>query len=195
MILNQTFINYELLVGFNGTSDSSREIVEKYKDPRIKVFDYQEKGKAKTLNKLLIESKFNFICIQDDDDIWINNKLEKQIPFLNIYNVVGSLIFYINENGQIIGRPNLSTNTNEIKYLSMEGSNQIANSSAIFRKHDAQEINGWREEFDGIEDFDFWLRLMRNGKSFINVPEELVLHRLHPNSKFNTQKYDLSRIL
>ena len=77
----------------------------------------------------------------------------------------------------------------------MRGINQVANTSAIFKKQDALDINGWRDGLDGIEDYDFWLRLMRNGKKFINVPEELVLHRLHSNSNFNTKKYDLNKIL
>lgn len=53
-VLNQTFKEFELLIGFNGTTDSSKKIVEGIKDDRIRVFDYgEDKGKSKTLNKLL----------------------------------------------------------------------------------------------------------------------------------------------
>jgi glycosyltransferase involved in cell wall biosynthesis len=195
-VLNQSFKDFELLIGFNGTTDSSKGIVYRYNDPRIRVFDFgDDKGKSKTLNKLLVESKYDHVCLQDDDDVWLYNKLENQISHSNEYDVVGTLISYINEEGNIIGRPNLSTNPTQIERLSMKGLNQIANTSAIFKKQDALDINGWRDGLDGIEDYDFWLRLMRNGKRFINVPEELVLHRLHSNSNFNTKKYDLSKIL
>ena len=195
-VLNQSFKDFELLIGFNGTTDSSKGIVYRYNDPRIRVFDFgDDKGKSKTLNKLLIESRYDHVCLQDDDDVWLYNKLEKQISHFNEYDVVGTLISYINEEGNIIGRPNLSTSPSQIEHLSMRGLNQVANTSAIFKKQDALDINGWRDGLDGIEDYDFWLRLMRNGKRFINVPEELVLHRLHSNSNFNTKKYDLSKIL
>lgn len=195
-VLNQSFKDFELLIGFNGTTDSSKGIVYGYNDPRIRVFDFgDDKGKSKTLNKLLNESKYDFVCIQDDDDVWLYNKLETQIPYFEKYDVVGTFISYINEESNIIGRPNLSTNPTQIENLSMRGVNQIANTSAIFKRQDALDINGWRDGLDGIEDYDFWLRLMRNGKRFINIPEELVLHRLHSNSNFNTKKYDLSKIL
>jgi glycosyltransferase involved in cell wall biosynthesis len=194
-VLNQSFKDFELLVGLNGTNDSSIDILNSFNDDRIKIFNYVEKGKSKTLNTLLNESRYEWIALQDDDDIWIESKLESQIPYFDKYDVIGTLISYINEEGHITGRPNLSTETNEIKNLSMRGLNQVANTSAIFKRQDALDINGWRDGLDGIEDYDFWLRLMRNGKKFITVSKELVLHRLHSNSNFNTKKYDLNKIL
>lgn len=195
-VLNQTFKDFELLIGFNGTTDNSREIVKKYNDSRIRIFDYEnDKGKANTLNKLIKEAKYDWIAIQDDDDCWLPNKLEKQIKNINNFDAIGTQISYIDERGNIIGEVNLSISDDYIKKISMCGSNQIANTSAIFKKSDAIQIGGWRQEFDGIEDYDFWLRLMRIGKKFININERLVLHRQHTNSKFNTKTYNISRIL
>jgi glycosyltransferase involved in cell wall biosynthesis len=195
-ILNQTFKDFELLIGLNGTTDNTLKIIEQYEDNRIKVFDYgDDKGKSKTLNKLLTESKYDWIAVQDDDDIWIENKLELQINYINNYDVIGSNINYINEVGTIIGSPSLALTDDEIKQKSLSGNNQIANSSSILKKTNAIEINGWREDLDGIEDYDFWLRLIRLNKRFVNLQEKLVLHRLHSNSNFNTKQYDLSKIL
>lgn len=195
-ILNQSFNDFELLIGFNGTTDNSKDLLLKYNDPRIRYFDYNEKGKSKTLNKLIKEAKYDWVAIQDDDDIWIKTKLEKQIPLLisGEYDIIGTFINYINKDGDITGKPKLSSSHEDIKNLSFSGINQIANTSAIFRKSDAIYIEGWRE-IDGIEDFDFWLRLMRCNKIFINIPEELVNHRLHNESNFNTKSYDLKKIL
>lgn len=195
-ILSQTFTDFELLIGFNGTIDSSKEIVSKYVDTRIRIFDYgSDSGKSRTLNKLIKEAKYDWLAIQDDDDCWIDSKLEKQIHYTDKYDVIGTFISYIDEFGNMCGYPKLHSFHDEIKELSLIGSNQVANTSAIFKKSDALEIGGWRTDLDGIEDYDFWLRLMRNGKRFINIPEQLVLHRLHSNSNFNTKKYDLSKIL
>lgn len=195
-VLNQSFRDFELLIGFNGTTDNSKDIPSRYNDPRIRVFDYgDDKGKAKTLNKLLNECKYDWIALQDDDDFWIYNKLEKQIQYINSYDVIGTFISYIDKDGHIIGYPVLHSFNDDIVHLSVSGTNQVANTSAIFKKSDALEIGGWRDGLDGIEDYDFWLRLIRRGKKFINIPEKLVLHRLHNNSNFNTKKYDLSKIL
>jgi glycosyltransferase involved in cell wall biosynthesis len=195
-ILNQTFTEWELLIGFNGTTDNSEKIVREYNDSRIRIFDYgNDKGKAKTLNKLILEAKYDWIAIQDDDDVWIENKLEKQIKFIKDYDIIGTTISYIDENLNFKGGPSLSTNHEDIVKRSLSGDNQIANTSAIFKKIDALEINGWDTSIDGIEDFDFWLRLIKNNKKTVNLSEKLVLHRIHSNSNFNNKKYDISKIL
>lgn len=197
-ILNQSFEDFELLIGFNGTTDNSRTIAKSYKDSRIRIFDYgNDKGKAKTLNKLLNESSHDFICLQDHDDIWICDKLEKQIQYLECYDVIGTYIEYINDFNKIIGKPipDLRIFDDEIKEISFTGDNQIANTTAIFKKSDALQIKGWQEDLDGIEDFDFWLKLMKNNKKFMNIPKCLVFHRLHENSNFNIKTHDISKIL
>lgn len=195
-ILNQSYPDFELLIGFNGTTDNSRDIVDSFSDNRIKIFDYRgEKGKAKTLNKLLKEVKSDWVALQDDDDIWLKNKLEIQLQYTEKYDVIGTFINYINETGHIIGQPHLSNKSEDIKRLSLAGANQVANTSAIFKKQDAISVDGWNEDLDGIEDFDFWLKLLRSGKLFYNVPKYLVKHRLHQNSSFNTKTYDISKIL
>ncbi len=209
-VLNQTFQDFEVLIGFNGTTDNSKEIVnsvlfEGINDPeilytiqnKVRIFDYgHEKGKAKTLNKLLSEAKFDIIALQDDDDVWHSDKLQKQLPYIQEFDVVGSFLSYINHNGLLTNWLSLEIEDYYIKYKSLErGINNVANTSAIFKKAVALEIGGWREDIDGIEDFDFWLRLMRIGKTFRNVPEFLLFHRMHTDSNFNTKNYDLKRIL
>jgi glycosyltransferase involved in cell wall biosynthesis len=195
-IINQTFKDWELLIGFNGTTDGSKDIASSYSDDRIKIFNYgKDKGKAKTLNKLIKEAKYDWCAIQDDDDIWLPEKLEKQFYQLDYFDVIGTLITYIDENNTHHGSPNLATDHEKIKSKSLSGINQIANSSAVFRKQDALEIGVWGESLDGIEDFDFWIKMLRKGCFFYNIPECLVLHRIHKDSNFNTKQYSLSEIL
>jgi glycosyltransferase involved in cell wall biosynthesis len=197
-VLNQTYTEWELLIGLNGTTDLSRSIVIEYqkKDHRIISFDYlSDKGKGKTLNKLINLSKYNWIAIQDDDDIWTKDKLEIQQKYIMNYDVIGSFINYIDSNGNFLGAPQLSTKDEDIKRLSFTGINQIANTSTIFKKNKALEIGGWRSDIDGIEDYDFWLRLMKNNNRFINIDQVLVYHRLHSGSNFNNKQHNLKKIL
>jgi glycosyltransferase involved in cell wall biosynthesis len=194
-ILNQTFKEIEILVGFNVTTDNSKSIIKSYNDNRIRIFDYDEKGKAKTLNKLIKETKFEWLAMQDDDDIWMPNKLEKQINYINEYDVIGTFCNYIGATGNMVGSSKIKSLHDDIIPLSLGGDNQMVNSSTIFKKKDILEIGGWQEDLDGIEDFDVWLKLMRKSKKFINVPEPLILHRLHAQSNFNTKQWDLQKIL
>ena len=199
-ILNQTFVNFELLIGFNGTTDDSKNIVNKIKDARIKVFDYgEEKGKSKTLNKLIKESRFGWIAIQDDDDLWHPNKLEKQSSFFKDYYVIVSQILYIDENDRtptVHGYgPKLQTSDELIKKLTLQGQNQIANSSSLCKKETIESVDGWDEEVEGIEDLDLWLKMIKNNYNFINLEEILVSHRVYEQSSFNSKTWDVEGLL
>jgi hypothetical protein len=111
-----------------------------------------------------------------------NNKTKSKVrKGGNNYDVIGTFINYINEEGNITGRPNLSSYSEDIKHISMSGVNQVANTSAIFKKSDAIRIGGWRDDLDGIEDYDFWLRMSIQG-NFCRVPGYLALWRDHEDS-------------
>lgn len=197
-IISQTYEDFELLIGFNGTVDNSKDIVKEFKDKRIRVFDYgMDKGKSKTLNKLLKKAKGEWLAMQDDDDVWLPKKLELQmnLAITGEYDVIGSRIFYCDELDKIKGQPKISTEHSEIVLKSMKGDNQIANSSAIFKTNITKEVNGWDETLVGIEDFDFWLKLMSKGHKFVNLKKQLVLHRVHKGSNFNTKKFDVKPLL
>ena len=61
--------------------------------------------------------------------------------------------------------------------------NPVINSSMITRK----ELCYWNKIYDGIEDYDMWLRLWKQNKKFYNYENKLVLHRIHNESAFNSK--------
>lgn len=170
------------------------DIIASFNDYRITVFEFKEKGKAKTLNKLLDIAAFEWIALQDDDDIWDKDKLEIQMS-IEDEDVIGSRIFYINEFGDVIGEPRLKIKYTDIISQSFKGINQIANTSAVFKRKDALAVGGWSEDLDGIEDYDFWLKLMIKGCTFVNIDLPLVYHRIHKESNFNTKTHDIKGLL
>lgn len=196
-VIDQSYKNWELLIGFNGTIDKSKDIVNSFNDERIRIFDYgDDKGKAKTLNKLIKEAEGEWLAMQDGDDIWLPKKLESQIQHINDYDIIGTQIFYINTDGAIISWPNFQTEHKYILEFSLKGYNQIANTSAIFRKEKAIEVGGWDETIDGIEDYDFWLKMLTKvGCKSINLNKAHLWHRLHRNSSFNTKEYDIKGLI
>lgn len=202
-IIDQTFKEWELLIGLNGTTDSSREIINSFQDKRIKLIDYgDDKGKAKTLNKLIKKAKYDWCAIQDDDDIWLPDKLKLQSIHMEDFDVIGTFIKYIDKDGNIKGGPTLSVKHEDINRQCINGTNEIANSSAIFKTELANEVSGWNEELDLMagrgyqpcEDFDFWIKLLKKGAFFYNIPNHLVLHRIHSESNFNTKRRDSKKI-
>ncbi len=93
-ILEQEFKNFKCIIAFNGTVDSSKEIAESLigSDDRFTLIDYgNDKGKAKTLNKLLKIVDTEYISLIDGDDIWESDKLTEQIQLCKNFDVIGKI--------------------------------------------------------------------------------------------------------
>lgn len=81
-VVNQTYTNWELIVIDDGSKDSTSEIVEKLakKDKRITFYaNERNMGVARTRNRGFDLAKGEYVALLDSDDIWLEEKLEKQI--------------------------------------------------------------------------------------------------------------------
>jgi glycosyltransferase involved in cell wall biosynthesis len=183
-IINQTYKDWELIIGINGHPKDSYiyKIALDYssKDNRIRVLDlYNIKGKAKSLNEMLQYCNYSHIALLDVDDKWTDNKLTIQSQYLDKYDIVGSRFLYF---GEAHGGPNIPTG--DLSNFNFFNFNPMGNSSAIIRK----ELCYWDSEWDcGVEDYDMWLRLKHLGKKFYNCSEILMHHRIHKQSAFNAK--------
>lgn len=187
-VLNQTFTEWELLIGVNGHLENSDvyKIAKSYenKSSQIRVFDFFEiKGKSETLNKMLDYCSFDYVALLDVDDIWLPEKLNVQKEYLNKYDVIGTFCVYFGDIEGII--PEIPCG--DISNHDFFTVNPIINSSSIIRK----SLCFWKKEYDGVEDYDLWLRLRNQNKLFYNVNEPLVKHRICKNSAFNAKGNNL----
>jgi glycosyltransferase involved in cell wall biosynthesis len=181
-ILNQTYNNWELIIGVNGHPQNSDvyEVAKKYENvygsTKIRVFDlYMLKGKSNTLNFMLRYCNNNYIALLDVDDIWYPNKLEIQTKYLNDFDIVGSNCIWFGERNDVI--PTIPIG--DISEFNFKQVNPIINSSSIIRKG----LCYWNN--NDLEDYDLWLRLRNLGRKFYNCEEILVKHRIHQTSAFN----------
>ena len=185
-ILAQTQTDWELIVGINGYPALSNVFLtaEAYicslDDPRIRLLDFPAcKGKAATLNAMVPLCKYPYVALLDVDDVWLPTKLEAQWPFLKQkYDVIGTKCVYFGDLNSIpaITSGDLST----FNFLQV---NPIINSSALIKK----TLAHWESAWDGVEDYELWLRLWRDNRRFYNCPEVLVKHRIHKTSAFNAK--------
>jgi len=186
-VLDQTYEDWELIIGINGHPPESLvyRMAKPYEelDPRIRVYDMHEiRGKGNALNKMLELCKYDWIAILDVDDIWMPTKLEKQAPFIGRFDIVGTLCVYFGElEGTVPEIP-----TGDISTFDFTTVNPLINSSSLFKKTLAVEY-GWNSDYDGVEDYKFWLTARKDGHQFYNVDEVLVKHRIHPTSAYNSK--------
>ena len=185
-IISQTLKDWELIIVANGLSTAKINdiirIIASFQDKRIKCIRINKRGKIKALNKGVFYAKNNIIALIDVDDIWMPEKLEKQLPLLQKYDVVGGDVEYFDEHH---GSPNLFLGQ-LIKPMFI-WQNPLINSMVILKKENAW----WDESWEGLDDYNLWFYLLNKGKTFYNVPEILGKHRIHKNSYFNNKNNKL----
>ena len=194
-IINQSYLNWELIFWDNYSTDKSSIIVKSFKDLRIKYFkslNFTNLGEAR---KLAFEKcTGEYVAFLDTDDIWYKEKLEKQLKYFeNDVGIVACNTIFFNEKikeqlykkkiqegyvfDKLLENYNLSLETLIIK------KDFALSSNIIFDKN-----------LSYISDFDFFLRLSKICK-FKYVPEVLSGWRVHQDSeswkkpnKFNEEK-------
>ena len=190
--------NTELLIGINGYEKKDRIVfntatrwINHSGKKHVRVLNFPKssvQGKSEALNEMVKYAQYDNIALLDVDDVWMPDKLEKQWPFLQQgYSVVGSQCVYFGGDRRFDGI------VPSIPLLDLFGVdftrvNPVINSSVLMKK----SLCHWETEWDGVEDYDLWLRLKKNSAvRFWNVPEVLVKHRIHGGSAFNSQGNNL----
>lgn len=107
-VKNQTYQNWEMIIVDDCSTDNTKEVVEKYQktDSRVRYHCLEHNsGAAVARNTALQMAKGKWIAFLDSDDLWMPNKLEKQIKFMmeNDYAFTYHPYIEISEEGKPLG--------------------------------------------------------------------------------------------
>jgi len=194
-VLDQTYKNYELLIIDDGSPDRSIEICQKFTNPRIKIIHQANRGLAGARNTGIRHAQGEYLAFLDGDDLWLPEKLEKQIAHLENSPAVGvgfSRSAFINDAGKPLGTyqmPQLKGITTP--YLLCR--NPVGNGSApVIRRevfdairfqdnlHGTLEDFYFDEHFRQSEDIECWIRIsIQTDWQIEGIPEALTLYRVN----------------
>lgn len=195
----QTFINWEMLIVNDGSPDCTSEIVSNYilTDPRIKLFNRDNVGifrLSETYNFALSHSKGNYIAILEGDDVWENDKLERQIKAMEGYKSIvlswGPVAAVSSDLLHVIDPPYKPSEI-EKKYFSNNPLGSILNLllfknvipalSLLIRKSTLEQIGGFKQGYGlPLVDIPTLLELSTMGHFFYD-PKPVGKWRLYPN--------------
>lgn len=176
--LNQTFAELEVLVLDDCSTDRTLALAHQLaqSDNRVKVFSNpQNIGVAETRNRGIQLSKGEYIAFLDGDDIWMPEKLAKQL--VRVQQTSSILCYasysFIDSMGKPVGQPYMVPQTTTYRKLLCE--NTIGCSTVLLKK---EALNSLR--FNSIyfhEDYALWLALLRGGGTSCGLTEVLTYYR------------------
>lgn len=185
--LNQTYQNIEIILVNDGSTDNTEKICKKFS--QIKYFYQENKGVAAALNKGIREAKGQYFSWLSHDDLYKNQKIEKQIEFINKQKnkelILWSNYEIIDETGQKCGEtkfemvfsPNyLLTPLFPIFNGLIHGCSLLIPFSLL--KEFESEEGVFDERLRYTQDYDLWYRLFRKSPLYF-LPEPLIISRQH----------------
>ena len=185
-VLGQTFKDFEFLIIDDRSSDNSRDIINSYKDKRIHLIKNDVNlGQVKSLNIGLDNARGEYIARMDQDDMMMENRLERQVGFLDRkkdISVVGTWGEVIDEEGKVFTRTRLPLRNEEMIGTVLFCGYFLMHPSVMFRKDDVMQAGKYNESIVFSEDYDLWMMLLLNRRKLANIPEYLIRFRYHNKS-------------
>lgn len=178
--LRQTLQSIEIIVVDDGSDDRiTAEVLKSLSDPRIKVLHTDHIGPAGARNMAIQHAKGRYILPLDADD-WIEpDYIACAAEVLNAQSDVGIVYCHADLFGEKEGAWCLPEFSLENFLL-----DNCIFITALFRKADWQAVGGFSEEFKhGLEDYDFWLALIKRGRAVYQFPETWFHYRIKKISR------------
>lgn len=180
-VLGQTLGDLELVVVDDGSTDRTAEILDGYRDPRLRVLHQPRAGLTRSLNGALRLAAAPLLARLDADDVALPDRLARQAEFLATHPEVGLLgtgCHEIAPSGQIV-RTLTPPRDDAAVRRALIRKNPFVHSSVVFRRAVLETTGGYDEALPVAQDYDLWLRMSRVTR-MANLPEPLVLRRLTP---------------
>ena len=177
-VLHQTYTNFEFIIWNDGSTDSTEQIIETYNDCRIRYFYHENTGLGKALNLACLKGKGKYIARIDADDICLLNRIEIQVQFLEShpqYILISSSVYYIDENGCILGR-SFPYTKNFILQQKMKWGSPVSHPATMFNRDVYLKTCGYID-IAGGEDRILFAKMCKFGK-IKNIAIPLIKYRL-----------------
>lgn len=178
-VTSQSFDNWEMIIVDDCSTDNSIEVIQLFAecDSRIKLIQLTENsGAAVARNKAIEAATGRFITFLDSDDLWMPNKLEKQVQFMLDQNIAFSFSAYekIDEKGvpfDIVSVPE------KINYKQLLKTNVIGCLTAMYDVEKLGKV--YMPVNTKREDFATWLAILKQVDYAYGMPDVLAQYRVY----------------
>lgn len=181
-VIKQTYPHWELLITDDCSTDNTVEIVKQYvqKDNRIKLFVLKaNSGAAVARNNSIKEAQGRYIALLDSDDLWLPEKLEKQLAFMqkNGYEFCYSSCLIYDKN---IKEYNIEICRKKESFKTIKRGDRIPCLTTIYDTKNIGKI--YMPNLRKRQDWAFRIQILQKCKYAYGMKEPLAIYRVRANS-------------
>ena len=195
-VLNQTYGDFEIIVVNDGSTDRTAEILSKY-GGKIRVISQANAGIAQARNVAISNSKGEYLAFLDQDDIWLEDKLEKQMEIFDKDKDVGMV--YSGTFVMTAGNAELKSFDLKKPYKGMVieellMNNFISTSAVVTKKECFDRVGLFDNSLSPCLDYDRWLYIATLYKvDYVDKP--LVRFRDHIATFRKNEIFTIGKII
>lgn len=165
-VLNQTYSNFELIIVDDASTDGTAEIINSFQDSRIRFFQLKKnQGAPAARNFGINQANGEWIAFQDSDDVWLPDKLEKQIEIIKKLKkpCIVYTSFYRYKQGKVEYIPDKKDRRNKSGIIHKELllGNFITTQTVLAAKECLVKVGGFAVDMPRLQDWELWLRLSK----------------------------------
>jgi len=194
-VLDQHYVNWEVLVVDNNSNDHTNEVVLNFNDNRIKLLKIHNMGViAKSRNMGINAAKGEWLAFLDSDDYWYPTRLAivaEKIQRADVYDVISTNEIVVNQQVGTRKIRKYGPYSDFFYEALLTKGNMLSTSATIVRKkfldkHDI--LFSERKDFIAVEDYDMWLQCAQAEAKFNFIDSVEGEYLIHNN---NTSKNEL----
>ncbi|WP_229627795.1 glycosyltransferase family 2 protein [Vibrio parahaemolyticus] len=190
-VLSQTYKNWELIIVDDRSTDNTWQVIQTYADKYDNIRIYQNKenlGAGASRNFAIKKARGRFIAFLDSDDLWTEDKLAEQIPFMLENNYPLTYTHYSRFNSEeelsVVTAPEYTT------YKKLMYSNVIGCLTAVY---DTQALGKrYMPLIRKRQDMGLWLDILKDTPKAYCLPKPLAKYRMDSGmtaNKFSVLSY------
>jgi teichuronic acid biosynthesis glycosyltransferase TuaG len=182
-VLAQTHGDWEMLIAEDCGPDDTRDVVREWqaRDPRVRLIEMEGNGgPAEARNAALGQARGRWLAFLDSDDVWLPNKLERQLAFhrrLGDAKISFTGFRRISADGGKVGR--FIQVPGKLNYRQLLGNTAIATSTVLVDRLQTGDFIMRKTYYD---DFACWLSLLKSGGYAAGLNEDLMRYRVMDGS-------------
>jgi len=181
-ILAQTYRDIEIVAVNDGSTDGSLEVLQSFQErfpAKVRVLDQSNQGQVVARNAAIAESRGEYIAFLDSDDLWLPDKLTKQMPlFVDNVGLVYCAIYNMDEAGQTLDITPCESELRGHAYHRLLTSNGMTGGSVVLSRAALQAVGVFDVDLSAAENWDLWIRVSKQF-SIDYIDEPLVKYRKH----------------